>query len=507
MPRIKGATRLEVIEALQERYSSASKAQKTRILDEFVALSGFHRKHAIRVLNGVRPSSRRPRSQRARVYDEAVREALIVLWEASDRVCGKRLKPLIPLLMSSLERHGHLNMDVTVRDKLLRISSSTIDRLLIPARARGKRTRARKKPAVRSSIPVRTAADWKDPVPGHMEADLVAHSGGDMSGAVVHTLVLTDIASGWIECVPMLARDSALVVCGVDALRTTMPFPLLAIDTDNGSEFINDSLLQFCQQHDILFTRARPRRKNDQAWVEQKNGAVVRRLVGYGRLTGLAAASALSRLYAASRLFVNFFQPSFKLLRKERVGARVRKTYLTPATPCERLLSSPAVDADVKARLKAVQVTLDPLRLLDEIRGMQRHVAGLARGEHIHVPPHRDADLERFLTSLATAWRHGEVRPTHQQASSPARHWRTRPDPFEEDWPMVVLWLQEEPDSTAKGLLARLMVECPGKYGSGQLRTLQRRVKAWRTAEARRLVFASTEPQRGQGAVHDADDG
>ena len=306
------------------------------------------------------------------MYDDAVREAFVVLWEASDRVYGKRLKPLLPLLISTLERHGHLELDKVVRSKLLQISSSTIDRLLIPATSTAKRKHARRPPAVRASIRVRTFADWNDPPPGQMEIDLVAHCGCDANGAFVYTLVLTDIASGWIECLPMVARGSALVVSGLEAVCSSMPFPLFAIDSDNGSELINDCVLGFCQTNGIEFTRARPRRKNDQAWVEQKNGAVVRRLTGFGRLSGLAAANALAGLYASSRLFVNFFQPSSKLLSKERVGARVRKRYEKPATPCERLLASSAMDEDTKARLRAVQVALDPLRLLDEIRGMQR---------------------------------------------------------------------------------------------------------------------------------------
>ena len=501
MTKITGEARREVIQAVQERYAQASKPDKSRILDEFVALTGFHRKHAIRVLNGSLRDVRRPRGNRARVYDDAVREALVVLWEASDRVCGKRLKPLLPLLISALERHGHLELDEVVRSKLLKISSSTIDRLLIPARATAKKKHTRRPPAARASIPVRTFADWNDPVPGHMEIDLVAHCGGDMSGAFVHTLVLTDIASGWIECLPLIARDSSLVVSGLEAVRSSMPFPLLARDSDNGSEFINESVLGFCQTNSIEFTRSRPRRKNDQAWVEQKNGAVVRRLVGYGRLSGLAAADSLSRLYASSRLFVNFFQPSFKLLSKERVGARVRKQYAKPATPCERLLESSAIGEETKARLQAVQVTLDPLRLLDEIRGMQAHIAGLTRGEYVHVPPHRDADLERFLQTLASAWKQGEVRPTHRSAPKPARHWRTRADPFEAEWPTVVLWLNAEPDCTAKKLFDRLREEYPGKFRKGQLRTLQRRVKDWRAAEARRLVFAPIKSNAEESAI------
>ena len=493
MAKLKRRTREELIRATVARYGESSREEKSRILDEFVALTGFHRKHAIRVLNGGSTARRSgTRGTRARVYDEAVREALIVLWEASDRICGKRLKAVLPSLISALERHGHLQLEETVRGKLLAVSSSTIDRLLLPAReGAGKRRRRRRAPAVRGDVPVRTFADWNEPAPGFMEIDLVAHCGGSMSGSFAHTLVLTDIASGWTECVALAMRDSALLVEALDHVAKVMPFPLLGIDTDNGSEFINEVVLTFCQREGIEFTRSRPYLKNDQAWVEQKNGAVVRRLVGYGRLSGLAAAEALSRLYSSSRLFVNFFQPSFKLLEKTRVGAHVRKRYQAPRTPCARLTASDAIDETTKQRLQAVEVTLDPLRLLDEIRSMQHHIAGLVRGEHVHVPPHRDADLDRFLRSLETAWKEGDVRPTHASKPKPERHWRTRKDPFAEVWPKVVLWLEQGPDQTATDLFARLRSEHPGRFKPGQVRTLQRRVRDWRAAAARRLLFIS----------------
>lgn len=406
----------------------ATGTRAKRILDEFVALTGYHRKHAIRLLNEADDRPIMKQRRRSRIYDEAVEQALIVLWEAADRICGKRLRPLLPTLIDALERHGHLQLDGVVREKLLTISAASIDRLLRPAKEKTRRPR-RKPPAVRGKIPVRTFADWQDPGPGFMEIDLVAHCGGGVGGRYAHTLVLTDICSGWTECIALAVRDSALVVQALDHVADAMPFPLRGIDSDNGSEFINDGLLSFCQARSIEFTRSRPYRKNDQAWVEQKNGAVVRRMVGYGRLSGLAAAEALARLYASTRLFVNFFQPSFKLLSKERVGAKLRKRYQTPMTPCARLLESTELDAGARERLQAVQVTIDPLRLLDEIRSMQGHLAGLANGEHIHVPPHRDADLDEFLRTLQHAWRRGEVRPTHQPKPKRERYWRTRADP------------------------------------------------------------------------------
>jgi hypothetical protein len=496
MSNLSTGARQELVQAVMARYQSAALEAKRHILDEFIAVTGYHRKHALRLLNGRAHLGVSKKRGRLRLYDEAVHEALIVLWEASDRICGKRLKPLLPILVPALERHGHLKLDVAVREHVFAISAATIDRILSPVResATGRRHRRKVIPAIRRSIPVRTFADWNDPVPGFLEADLVAHSGVTMAGSFAHTLVLTDIASGWTESVALIAREASLIVDALEQLRMYLPFPMRGIDTDNGSEFINDALCQFCKDHTIEFTRSRPYRKNDQAWVEQKNGSVVRRLVGYGRLEGIAAGEALSRLYSASRLFVNFFQPSFKLAEKKRVGARISKRYHAPETPCARLLTSPEITDSIKERLRAILATLDPLRLLDEIRTVQHHLAGLVAGERVHVLPHRDADLDWFLKSLATAWRDGEVRPTHRIGPKPSRHWRTRKDPFDSVWPRVVNWLESEPDRTAKELFQRLRDENTGVFSQGQLRTLQRRVKEWRRLAARRLVFSQPLP-------------
>ena len=494
MSKLSTGARQELVQAVTVRYQSSPAEAKGHILDEFVAVTGYHRKHALRLLNGLTqlgPSKKRGRS---RLYDEAVHQALIVLWEASDRVCGKRLKPLLPILVPALERHGHLSLDTAVRERVFAVSAATIDRILSPVRASatGRRHRRKAIPGIRRSIPIRTFADWNDPVPGFLEADLVAHSGETMAGSFAHTLVLTDIASGWTECVPLIVREANLIVDALERLRLYLPFPMRGIDTDNGSEFINGPLSQFCKEHSIELTRSRPYRKNDQAWVEQKNGSVVRRLVGYGRLEGIAAGAALSRLYSASRLFVNFFQPSFKLAEKKRFGARISKRYHSPETPCARLLASSEITDWVKERLRAVLATLDPLRLLDEIRTVQHHVAGLVAGEPVHVLPHRDADLDRFLKNLATAWRDGEVRPTHRAGTKPSRYWRTRKDPFEGVWARVVNWLEFEPERTAKELFQRLRDEDTGAFTEGQIRTLQRRVKEWRQLAARRLVFSQS---------------
>ena len=486
-------TRQELLQVVGERYRGGTRDEKLRILDEFVAVTGYHRKHAIRLFKAGSAAGGAIRRSRLRLYDEAVREALVVLWEASDRVCGKRLKPLLPLLVAALERHGHLALESTVRARVLSASAATLDRCLRGTRAAisGQRTRPRAIPAVQRNVPVRTFADWEEPLPGDMEADLVSHGGESAAGSFVHTLTLTDVASGWTECVALVVRDGSLVVAALESVRTSMPFPLRSLDTDNGGEFMNETVAAYVGQHGISCTRSRPYRKNDQAWVEQKNGAVVRRLVGYRRLEGLAAAEALSRLYAASRLFVNFFQPSFKLASKTRLGAKVRKIYHPPETPYAKLLASAFVTDEMKERLRAVAVQLDPLRLLEEIRAVQHHLAELAAGLTPPLAPRHDGNLEGFLHGLAAAWRQGEVRATHRTEPRPARDWRTRKDPFETVWPRVRAWLEASPDCIGRELFERLRAEQPGVFPDGQLRTLQRRVREWRHAAARSLVFAS----------------
>ncbi len=259
-----------------------------------------------------------------------------------------------------------------MRQKILTMSASTIDRLLRgPRSATGLKKRRRAMPEARRRVPVRTFADWNEPPPGSMEMDCVAHCGDANRGSYVNSLVLTDIATGWTEAAPLVVRESGLLVETLERIRQGLPFALRALDVDNGSEFVNESLINYCLSHGIELTRSRPYRKNDQAWIEQKNGAVVRKLMGYRRFQGIAAAQAITRLYGASRLFVNFFQPSFKLAEKHRQGAHVSKRYHPPQTPCERLLLAESLPEVAKTKLREVANALDPLKLLEEIRAVQ----------------------------------------------------------------------------------------------------------------------------------------
>jgi hypothetical protein len=395
-------------------------------------------------------------------------------------------------LLEALERHGQMQLEAGVRAGLLKMSSATMDRVLRGVREQaGGRTRRRTAAAlsIRRSVPVRTFADWNDPPPGFMEADLVAHSGPTASGNFVQTLVLTDIASGWTECAPVLVREQRLLVEVLGETRKLLPFPLLGFDTDNDSVFMNETVRDYCQAEGIVFTRCRPYRKNDQAWVEQKNGAVVRQAVGYRRYEGLDAAAALARLYAALRLFVNYFQPSFKLAGKVRDGAKVRKTYHPPATPYQRLLADGRTSEDARYRATAIYATLDPVQLLQTIRTAQQELVEIAdRPAAIDVAATTTPTLEEFLCGLRTAWRDGEVRPINRPKPKVPRG-RRRPDPFAAVTAQVREWFEAEPWRTSGELFERLQNEQPGVFPDGQRRTLVGRLKAWRSEMAHKLVF------------------
>ena len=354
----------ELVATIRDRYRQSSKKDKGRILDEFTAITGHHRKHGIRLLSGTADNQGKHVVGR-RVYDEAVREAVIVVWEASDRICGKRLKAALPNLVNSMERHGHLSLDPLVREHLLSASAATLDRLLKHIRATaGSRRRRKRRPYMGSQVPVRTYNDWNWPPPGFLEIDLVAHCGGTLSGSFIHSLVATDICTGWTEAVPLPAREQSLVVEGLKAIAGQLPFTVLGIDSDNGSVFINQTPIGYCADRGIEFTRSRAYRKNDQAWIEQKNGSVVRRFAGYDRYSGRIAGQTMVHLYQAVRLHVNYFQPSFKLLEKIRDGARVIKRYSPPATPCDRLMQHDETSVVVKNELREYRAGLDPVALL-----------------------------------------------------------------------------------------------------------------------------------------------
>jgi hypothetical protein len=402
-----------------------------------------------------------------------------------------------------MENHGHLDLDPAIKAKLLQMIAATIDRALRTVREASPKARRRgvAATALRRSVPVRTFTDWEDPAPGHMEADLVSHSGPVAKGSWAWTLTLTDVATGWTECAPLLVREQTLLVAVLSEVRKLMPFPLLGFDSDNDSVFINETLRDYCAATGVAFTRCRPYRKNDQAWVEQKNGSVVRRLVGYRRFEGLETARVLGELYATSRLFVNFFQPSFKLAEKQRDGAKVYKRYHAPATPYQRLLDEPRTSEQTRQQLQETAAKLDPVRLLRDIRAAQQKLVVLADT----VAPAATAEgaqpsLDAFLSSLKTLWQDGEARPTATD-KPPQKRGRRRPDPLVEVTDQLKTWFMEEPWRSGRELLEKLQADAPDDYPENLLRTVQRRLKGWRSEQARALVFSSNSAVASEGTA------
>ncbi len=361
---------LEYVQALKPRYGTASKAEKSKMLDEFTKVTGLHRKGAIRLLNRVSRLTASKRRGRKRKYGAEVAGALKGVWEASDRLCSKRLKPFIPEMVKVLRRHGEQRIDASTEAQLCRLSSSTIDRLLRPYRKLGGRkpiSTTRPGSLLKSAIPIRTFADWEEEQPGFMETDLVAHCGESAEGFYLNTLCAVDVASGWTECLPVWGKWHERVRQSVHRMRQRLPFPLLGIDSDNGSEFINQCFYNYCRGEKITFTRSRAYKKNDSCHVEQKNGNVIRRLVGYERYASKASFECLGRVYNLVRLYVNFFQPTMKLVSKARHGAKVYKVYDTAQTPYQRLVQAGVLIEAKKTELAATYHGLNPVKLLKQI--------------------------------------------------------------------------------------------------------------------------------------------
>ncbi len=360
----------EYTEAVRERYLRADRKEKRRVLDEFVNVTGHHRKSAIRLLRRKQQEILQRRREHPRCYGPPVVQALKVAWEATDHLCSRRLKPFLPELISVLRRCGEKTMTAEVEVQLYQMSPSTIDRLLKPYRQPGRRrpfTTTKPGSLLKNSIPFRTFADWNENRHGFLEAALVSHCGESTYGFYLNTLSAVDVATGWSECVGVWGKGQERVSGAVHRVRQRLPLPMLGLDSDNGSEFINQHLYNCCQREGIMFTRSRSYKKNDSCHVEQKNWSVVRRLVDYDRYSSRAALEALNRVCDLLRLYVNFFQPVMKLVSKTRHGAKVHKVYDTARTPYQRLLETGVLTEAKQQELAAAYHGLNPVLLLKQI--------------------------------------------------------------------------------------------------------------------------------------------
>jgi hypothetical protein len=367
----------ELLEAGQPRYLKASKFEKQKILDEFTSATGYHRKHAIRVLkNKVQVRNRlqgKPKVYK-RVYQGEVVQALEQIWEIYGHLCSKRLQPFLPEAIRVLERCQEIELSGEIKELLWKISSASIDRCLRPIRLQTPHGLSTTKPGslLKKLIPVRTFTEWDEEQPGFLEIDLVAHCGNTTEGQFLCTLTCTDLCTGWTEVVALPHRSQKAVSAAIHLVRQRLPFPLLGIDSDNGGEFtlapgasagVNELLYRYCLDEQITFTRSRPYQKNDQAHVEQKNWSVVRHTVGYDRWETEQELALLESIYDDLRLYINFFQPSLKLIAKERIGNKTIKRYDTAKTPYQRVLDRKDISLAAKARLAHLYVQLNPAEL------------------------------------------------------------------------------------------------------------------------------------------------
>jgi len=382
--------RQAVTKQLATTYNRAPKKEKGRILDTLIDLAGYNRSYAARVLRQrerlkrAKPVKKKTRRHRPRKYDREVLAALRWIWVICDCICGKRLAPYLPEIIPVLERCGELAISKEVRQKLVEISPATIDRLLASVKKQYQlKARSTTKPGtlLKHQIPIRTYSEWDEQRPGFVEVDLVSHEGGDPRGDFIQTLDVTDVHTGWTETRAVKNKAQVWVFEALKEIKGKLPFDLLGIDSDNGSEFINDHLLRFCREHQITFTRSCPYRKNDNCFVEQKNYSVVRKAVGYRRHNTEEELAVLNELYDTLWLYTNFFQPVMKLIEKTRIGSKVKKRYDRARTPFRRVLESSLLAERTKEELKQEYAALNPVELQREMMRLQDRLSAVTQSK------------------------------------------------------------------------------------------------------------------------------
>ncbi|WP_411821239.1 integrase catalytic domain-containing protein [Leptospira sp. 'Mane'] len=367
----------------KEKYLWASKKEKGLILDQFVEATGFNRSYARTVLrkkddNIIRLKLRK---KRVPIYGEDVRFYLEKIWEILDRICAKRLVKAIPDTLQKLEQFKIFKIEKQTKNQLLSISSASVDRLLKPARKKLGRhgTSTTKQPKyLIDRIPIKTFGEWKNSLPGFVQIDLVAHNGGNVFGGFYSTLSATDVCTGWTVCILVKDKTKFQMLKAMIQLRKTIPFPLLGIHSDNGAEFINETIVQFADKYKIQFTRGRPYKKNDNPHIEQKNFSVVRRNTGYLRLDKQEHANIVRNLYHDLNLYNNFFLTVMILMEKHRIGSKSIRKYDEPKSPFRRLLERKEISKSNKVKLTKIFEKLNLFDLKNRINGWQNDIVKLA---------------------------------------------------------------------------------------------------------------------------------
>jgi hypothetical protein len=415
--RLTMSQRRAVAGATAAGYRRASKKEKGNILSQFVELTKYSRQYGARLLRQhgkkvwlrqttiVGDVRKKEKRTRLRIYDDEVLEALKKIWVILDCICGKRLHAALPEVVPILKRHLEIQIGLQTQAKLLKISASTIDRLLAPERKKqALKGRSGTKPGtlLKHQIPVRTFSEWNEAQPGFAEIDLVGHDGGDGSGDFCQSLDVTDVCTAWTEVRAVRNKAQVWVFEALTHIRTKLPFQLLGIDSDNGSEFINGHLYRYCKQEHITFTRSRRYRKNDSCFVEEKNYSIVRKNVGYRRFDTPRQLQTLNQLYDYLSLYTNHFLPVQKLISKRRIGSKVKKKYDKAQTPYHRVLASPTLALANKKKLMKVHSDLNPAQLKREIVKLQEKLARLPASNQSRNARHSLA-LNRHLQPNSTS--------------------------------------------------------------------------------------------------------
>jgi len=511
--------RRELSASLRERYAGCDRREKGQILDELVSAVGYNRKYAITLLcghpslgagsakseqgggnpgytgpsdeqgktrgetgnkdagkdkgsNGDGGKSRRKR----RLYDENVRDLLVKIWKMSDRLCSKRLRPFLGEFMEVLERKGHIHPSPFEKSRLIQMSPSTIDRLLKDTRKKERRSISTTKPGqlLKKSIAIRTFNDWDDKTPGFLQIDLVAHCGETTRGTYLNTLTATDVASAWTETWTLPDKQAEGVVEALELLEKRIPFPLLGLDSDNGSEFINQTLKMFCENNGLTFTRGRRYKKNDQCYVEQKNGDRVRPFMGYERYENSRAKKIMNRMNPLISDFYNFLQPTMRLERKEpKDNGKARKIYSEAKTPYRRLLSLGMLTEDKRKELAIRYESLDPVEILET----------LERLRFLQVEEAFKSADSAIISERKRLYMLNEKRLQETEGLTCSKRYYRPPyypkqhGAFDDFLKQVKRIIVAEPGIIPGEIFKRLQKENPGRFCDYQLRTLRRRIK------------------------------